>query len=113
MDKEIGVALEGFGMKANWREEGSEPKIPSFLVSLALACGRTVGPGLEGSPGGGGCEGALLVRGVAVVGGVREGYLRAAPLAVRAAFDEDEPIFAGVNWRVFLELLYSWGAIEL
>lgn len=95
------MALEGFGIKGNWREEGSETNIPSFLVSLALACGRTVGPGLEGSPGGGGCEGALLVRGAAVVGGVREGYLRAAPLAVRAAFEEDEPIFAGVEWGGF------------
>jgi len=100
VDRGIGVALEGFGIKGNWREEGSETNIPSFLVSLALACGRTVGPGLKGSPGGGGCDGALLVRGVAVMGGVRVGYLRAAPLAVRAAFEEDEPIFAGVKWRV-------------
>ncbi len=82
---------------------------PSSRVSLTLACGRTVGPGLEGSPGGGGWGGALVGRGAAVAGGIREGYLRAAPLAVRAAFEDEEPMIAGV-YRSFTAWVQQGGS---
>lgn len=57
-----------------------------FLVSLACGFGWTVGPSLAACPSVG-TDGGVLV-GLET----REGYLRAAALAVRAAFDAEEPI---------------------
>lgn len=87
-------------MDGGKRDKGSGGGVvPSSRPLLAWACGRTVGPGLPRAAGGG-CEGAAFV--VEEVGGAvaREGYfLAAAPPAVRAAFEVEEPMFVvWVDW---------------
>lgn len=76
---------------------GVSGDVLSSLVPLAVVCGWTVGPGALGwRPAGGRAEGALV--GVEV-GGVRCGYWRlAAPAAVLAALEDEEPIFDGGVW---------------
>ena len=70
---------------------GGQSGKPSSLVPLAVGCGCTVGPGpLDGRPAGGWFEGALVR---VEVGGTRCGYWRrAAPAAVLAAFEDEEPM---------------------
>lgn len=73
--------------------EAGEGVLPSSRVPLACDRGCTVGPGApDWPPGGGRAEGAL-VDGACDVGDTLCGYcLRAAPAAVLAALDDDDPM---------------------
>jgi hypothetical protein len=83
--------------------------LPWSRASLARVWGCTVGP-REASVGGR-VGGAFVGREVVACGGIRDGYLRMVPFAVRAAFEVEEPMFEAV---VVVQWLWEmWGDNEI